>query len=549
MAREALFGDSSFEIELFREPEADSDDTAGSSAEQTHAAASEKKPAAAKAVRVLAVGGAKGGVGKSTLAANLSLYLATIGRRVVAVDTDPAGANLHTCLGVDPVPSIDWRKHSGEQGKDAPLAEEALASTPFRGLQILRAGIDEPAISTAQARRRSRVLGRLQELDADYAVVDLGDGVGSPVLDAYLAADVAVFVTVPEPTAIENTHQFLRGAFVRHVVKQLSDRESRRELRRRLRELGRAPAPLDLLRSLEMERHPLADVVQDSLERFQPYIVINQTRTRADLELGSALTSVTRRRFGLRIHYLGHIDSDDTVWSCLRSRRPLLLESPGTKSSKKIEKIARRLLSIDAGKLPRHTVPNVPRDSHHDLLEVERGATDEEIRRAYKRCKEIYAAESLACYGLASRDELERLRSRLDEATDVLLDPARRRPYELSIFPPAPEPKRRDPEAELMTEPPPAPPEITPDTVFTGPLLKAVRESKRITLREISDRTKIGTSYLHAVEADRFGALPAVVYLRGFVTEMAKCLDLDAAQVSRTYVRRYQRYLDERGKL
>jgi len=49
---------------------------------------------------VIAVGGGKGGIGKTLLSANLGVHLASRGYRVVMVDADLGGANLHTCLGV-----------------------------------------------------------------------------------------------------------------------------------------------------------------------------------------------------------------------------------------------------------------------------------------------------------------------------------------------------------------------------------------------------------------------------------------------------------------
>jgi flagellar biosynthesis protein FlhG len=181
------------------------------------------------------------------------------------------------------------------------------------------------------------------------------------------------------------------------------------------------------------------------------------------------------------------------------------------------------------------------------VLEVERGATDEEIRRAFKRMKDIYAPDALCCYGLFDAAAMSTLRARLEEAYDVLLDPARRRPYELSVFPPDPEPNRVPTDLRPDEDRPP-PPVITPDTEYTGALLRAVRESQGIDVRDISQRTKIGRPYVMAIEADDFGSLPAPVYVRGFVTEVAKFLRLDAAQVSRTYVRRYQRWIEEREK-
>jgi flagellar biosynthesis protein FlhG len=143
---------------------------------------------------------------------------------------------------------------------------------------------------------------------------------------------------------------------------------------------------------------------------------------------------------------------------------------------------------------------------------------------------------------------VETLRARLDEAFDVLLDPARRRPYELSIFPAGSEPKREESEPELSGDEPHVAPDITPDTVFTGALLRQVRESFRVSLRDVSQKTKIGLQYLRAIEEDDFAKLPAVVYASGFVGEYAKCLKLDPQQVSRTYVRRYKRFLEDKQR-
>ena len=529
----SIKGAPSEEVMLFREPGDD---------EAEHTVVT--RPA--RAQRLLSVSGAKGGVGKSVLATNLAVYLASIGRSVVLADADVDGSNLHTLLGVDRSPRGRPVSMTGEE-PDEPSGP-LLVETPVPGLRLYHAGLDEAAYGDARRTRRARLAQRLRALDADYVVVDLGAGTSSTLLDFHLDADLSVFVTLPEPTAIESTYRFFRYAFVRFLRRRIEDENVRRALVGKIKEMGGAPSPLDLWRRLEDDGDPLADSVRGWMEAFAPALVLNQTRLRADLELGDGIRTAARRRLGFGFEYLGHIDYDDTVWSSVRTRRMLLVESPGSKAAKSIEKIARRLVALESGKAKRRRERTVPPESHHDLLEVERGATDEEVRRAFKRGREVYSVDSLCCYGLFKPAEIEKVRMRLEEAYDVLLDPARRRPYELSVFPMDTDEEEDEPSALRRLADLPPPPEITPDTEFNGPLIRQVRESQGIELRDISARTKVGLAYLSAIEADDFALLPAPVYVRGFVTELAKFLRLDAVQVSRTYVKRFKRYLEERGE-
>ena len=127
-----------------------------------------------------------------------------------------------------------------------------------------------------------------------------------------------------------------------------------------------------------------------------------------------------------------------------------------------------------------------------------------------------------------------------------MLDPIRRKAYDLSTFPDEPEPSRHSeapPERRalaaeqlmLQTE---LAKELGPDTEFTGAILKKVRESQGVELTEISARTKIARAHLEAIEEESFQNLPAAVYVRGFVAELAKYLRLDPLHVQRSYMRR-----------
>jgi flagellar biosynthesis protein FlhG len=362
------------------------------------------------------------------------------------------------------------------------------------------------------------------------------------------AADVALCVTVPEPPAIETTYRYLRASFRRLLRKSIiRDRFRVHLLDRALRELGTLPAPLDLVRALSKIDRVLGELAWSEANRLRHALVVNQTRVRTDLELGSWMSGLAWRHYGLRLDELGHIEHDDTVWLTVRRNKPLLVDAPTSKAARNIERIARRVLALGTLRSDRNSAPPlVPVDppAHYTVLGITRSASEEEVRRAYKRQREVYTSGGLATSSLLNEAQLKSEQGRLDEAYDTLLDPIRRRAYDLSTFHDQDEPAaatrsvRPALAAEQLMLQGELAREIGPDTEFTGTLLRKVRESQGIELAEISARTKIGRTHLTAVEDERFADLPALVYVRGFLAELAKFLKLDPAQVQKTYLRR-----------
>lgn len=78
--------------------------------------------------------------------------------------------------------------------------------------------------------------------------------------------------------------------------------------------------------------------------------------------------------------------------------------------------------------------------------------------------------------------------------------------------------------------------EIRPDAEYSGEVLRQVRESRGMTLQQIADRTRISMRHLENIEADRYPALPAPVYLRGIITNIARELGLDQGKVAKSYL-------------
>ncbi|MEO5968689.1 MAG: helix-turn-helix domain-containing protein [Bdellovibrionia bacterium] len=82
--------------------------------------------------------------------------------------------------------------------------------------------------------------------------------------------------------------------------------------------------------------------------------------------------------------------------------------------------------------------------------------------------------------------------------------------------------------------------EIELEGEWQGPFLKKIREAYKISIEELSNTTKISKTYLHAIEADNFTKLPAPVYVRGFITQIAKVLKLVPERVVPVYMTRFK---------
>jgi flagellar biosynthesis protein FlhG len=82
-------------------------------------------------------------------------------------------------------------------------------------------------------------------------------------------------------------------------------------------------------------------------------------------------------------------------------------------------------------------------------------------------------------------------------------------------------------------------PIIDANTEITGELLKKLREARGIELADIAQRAKVSVHHLRSIEEENWAAMPAQVYLRGFLVEVARFLRLDVQHVTRSYLLRY----------
>jgi flagellar biosynthesis protein FlhG len=300
------------------------------------------RPRHSRVKQIWAVGGGKGGIGKSLLASNLAIALSRQGHTVTAIDLDLGGANLHTTLGVD----LPKKSLSDFISKRVASLSDCVVPTGLPHLNMISGAQDSVNVTQITAEEQQRFLSEVRGLNSDYLIFDLGAGTSGYTMDFFLAADVGMIALLPEPTSIENSYRFIKTAYYRKLLnsKHLADV---RDLISSAAEgeVGTAiKSPSDLFREVNRKSPEAAMRLKKEIETFRPKIVLNQARTQTDVDIGNSIKAVCKRYFGIEMDYLGSLDYDSAVWQAIRRKRPLLMEFPNSNLVLAIDKMVQNLL-------------------------------------------------------------------------------------------------------------------------------------------------------------------------------------------------------------
>ena len=220
--------------------------------------------------------------------------------------------------------------------------------------------------------------------------------------------------------------------------------------------------------------------------------------------------------------------------------------------------------------------------NYYEILEVPINATDTEVQQGYLRAKSAYGSESLALYSLVSEEECSEILGKIEEAYNILSDPIKRGRYDHIRGLKVPEPEEEEQEAPTPSQTmvqeteetaismaqdkqamelkssgtrsnitklvaskrfaldyekdPLFEEEIEQATEFPGEFLKRIREYKGVDSVRMADMTKVSKTYLANIEEENLDNLPALVYVRGFIFQYAKCLKLNPEMVANSYI-------------
>ncbi|MEN0058535.1 MAG: helix-turn-helix domain-containing protein [Bdellovibrio sp.] len=204
------------------------------------------------------------------------------------------------------------------------------------------------------------------------------------------------------------------------------------------------------------------------------------------------------------------------------------------------------------------------RYNYYQILEVTANAPQHEVTTAYERARMTYSGENHAIYTIFSEQEARELLVLIEEAYQVLGNKILRNIYDQRLLSGRaslndltyasvleasrqiyPEPKQEKPansykKDEVFEK------EIAARTDWDGTFLKKVREYKQFSAQRLSDITKINSYYITAIENMDPTNLPATVFVRGYVVQLAKALGLDDKKVADAYMKNFKNGLGKK---
>lgn len=293
--------------------------------------------------QIWAVGGGKGGVGKSFVTANLAVGLAQRGFQVVVVDADLGGANMHTCLGIDHPPYtladfVDNRVSS---------LEEIILATEVPRLKLISGASDILSLANPQYSQKQKMLRHLKRLNADYILLDLGAGTTYNVLDFFNLAHTRLVVVTPEPTSIQNGYGFVKSALYRHLQRQFSTQPVVTDMLKGAGRFADEDAPRTIRQMTDVLMREMPEVgrkFQEAVTAYKLKLVLNMTGSEQADTTFRTVRTVCRGFLNLDLELMGSVERDEKVLRSVEISRPVLLSAPESEAARKVRGVLDKLL-------------------------------------------------------------------------------------------------------------------------------------------------------------------------------------------------------------
>jgi flagellar biosynthesis protein FlhG len=294
--------------------------------------------------QIWAIGGGKGGAGKSIITTILAFWLARMGKRTVLVDVDLGGANLHTLLGIkSPLKTLnDFITKKSE------ALEDICIDTQAQNLRLISGASDVLSLANPHFSQKIKLINHFSRLDADYVMLDLGAGTSFNVLDFFLAANKKIVVLTPEPTSIQNAYIFIRNAVYRKLSRLSSKNPSLQALIKTAMDTKNVLKILTVKTLLQFIEESGGKEVMDGLrkeiEKIRPSVITNMARDNKEKNAGRIVEVVAEKYLTIQSTELFSVSYDKQIRAMVSDMAPLINLDQSSRAFAEVYEIVSKLL-------------------------------------------------------------------------------------------------------------------------------------------------------------------------------------------------------------
>ena len=290
--------------------------------------------------QIIAIASGKGGVGKSVLLTNIAAGLAMIGKKVIMVDADFGGSNLHALLNVAPKGKGFKSLISSERAYIK--NRESIQKTNIPNLWLVH-GWDYLVVYGLNKEKSMNLNKYIDEIKADFVLMDLGPGIGLNTLRLFIKSDIGIVVVTPEITSILNALIFIKYVVIKKISRHIVRHEEMKKL------LNRVLSPLmpltisemlDEIKKIDLKKWMF---LSDLLKNYKPYVIINCVgKDEGGVE--KRFSDYLKKNYLLNPIILTCIKESRVVKKSVEKRVPFFIEHPRSRPAENIKIILHKLL-------------------------------------------------------------------------------------------------------------------------------------------------------------------------------------------------------------
>ena len=251
----------------------------------------------------------------------VGISLARMGKKVILIDGDLGGANLHTLMGVR-YPHVTLEHFLM---KKVDRLEDIIIPTQVEGIGLICGADDNLGSANPTYSQKIRLLNQIEALPAQYVLLDLGAGTAFNLLDFFNYSPGKIVLFTSQTTSLQNAYGFIKSALYRKISRDLAKDQKVMDLLYQSEAEGQGSIGTisELLPQLRETAPRSHDRLLQLLADYQLFLLVNMVKSDTDLTALDIINSVCTDFLSLEPEVMGHVAYDPAFEAAANRQFPL----------------------------------------------------------------------------------------------------------------------------------------------------------------------------------------------------------------------------------